>query len=48
MGDWYVDTQEPEGWWHPLVETTPGDVIEITLEFVMHLDTLIGALSSRR
>ena len=47
MGDWYVDTQEPEGWWHPLVEQTLGDVIEITLEFVMHLDTLIGGLSSR-
>ena len=26
---------------------TAGDVIEITLEFVMHLDTLIGALVSR-
>jgi hypothetical protein len=47
MGDWYVDGQEPEGWWHPLVEQSLGDVIEITLEFVMHLDTLIGALASR-
>ena len=47
MGDWYVGTQEPEGCWHPLVQQTPGDVIEITLEFVMHLDTLIGALASR-
>ena len=30
MGDWYVERQEPDGWWHPLVEETLGDVIEIT------------------
>ena len=47
MGDWYVGLQEPAGWWHPLEETSLGDVIEITLEFVMHLDTIIGALGSR-
>jgi hypothetical protein len=47
MGDWYLERQEPAGWWHPLVEETLGDVIEVTLEFVMHLDTLIGALASR-
>jgi hypothetical protein len=47
MGDWYVARQEPQGWWHPLEVTTPGDVIEVTLEFVMHLDTLIGGLASR-
>ena len=47
MGDWYVDTQEPDGRWHPLVERTEADVIEVTLEFVMHLDTLIGALAAR-
>jgi len=47
MGDWYVERQEPDGRWHPLVEQTLGDVIEINLEFVMHLDTLIGALGSR-
>jgi hypothetical protein len=47
MGEWYLRRQEPEGWWHPLVEQTLGDVIEVTLEFVMHLDTLIGALSAR-
>jgi hypothetical protein len=47
MGDWYLERQEPDGRWHPLVERTLGDVIEISLEFVMHLDTLIGALSSR-
>ena len=47
LGDWYVERQEPAGFWHPLVEQTQADVIEVTLEFVMHLDTLIGALSSR-
>jgi len=47
MGDWYVETQEPDGHWHPLAEKTQADVVEVTLEFVMHLDTLIGALSSR-
>ena len=46
MGDWYVATQEPDGRWHPWVERTEGDVIEITLEFVMHLDTLIAGLAS--
>ncbi|MCI4355219.1 MAG: hypothetical protein L3K06_07625, partial [Thermoplasmata archaeon] len=47
MGDWYVGLQQPEGWWHALEETSQGDLIEITIEFVMHLDTLIGALASR-
>ena len=47
LGDWYVATQEADGFWHPLREQTQADVIEVTLEFVMHLDTLIGALSSR-
>ena len=47
MGDWYVAQQESDGRWHPWIEQTEGDVIEITLEFVMHLDTLIGALVSR-
>ena len=47
MGDWYVATQEADGRWHPWVEETESDVIEVTLEFVMHLDTLIAALASR-
>jgi hypothetical protein len=47
MGDWYVQTQTPQGYWHPLHEETEADRIEVTLEFVMHIDTLIGALSSR-
>lgn len=47
LGDWYVETQESAGFWHPLAENAQADVIEVTLEFVMHLDTLIGALASR-
>jgi hypothetical protein len=47
LGDWYVATQEADGYWHPLREQTEADRIEVTLEFVMHLDTLIGALASR-
>jgi hypothetical protein len=47
LGDWYVERQDPQGFWHNLKERTQADVIEVTLEFVMHLDTLIGALSSR-
>ena len=47
MGDWYVGLQQSSGWWHSFGETSLGDRIEITLEFVMHLDTIIGALASR-
>jgi hypothetical protein len=46
MADWYVEVQEPEGWWKPWVENTTSDVIEITLEFIMHLQVLRGALVS--
>ena len=47
MGDWYLSAQQPEGWWHHIGGNDLAGVIEITLEFVMHLDTLIGALASR-
>lgn len=47
MGRWYLDTQEDEGWWHPWVENTTSDVIEITLEFIMHIKVLVGALSGQ-
>lgn len=46
MARWYLDTQEQEGWWHPWVENTTADVIEITLEFIMHLKVLAGGLSA--
>jgi hypothetical protein len=44
---WYLDAQEPAGYWHPWVENTRGQVIEITLEFVVHLVTLTGAVRGR-
>ena len=46
-GRWYIEAQEPEGYWHPWVEKSLGDVIEITLEYAMHIATLTGAVSSR-
>ena len=46
MGDWFVARQERSGAWPPLVPETP-DGIEATLEFVMHLDTIIGAFAAR-
>jgi hypothetical protein len=48
MGDWYVQTQQPEGYWHWEGYDTLGLMIELTLEFVMHVDTLIGGLAARR
>lgn len=48
LADWYAATQRPDGSWHPIPNPTLGGTIELTLEFVMHLDTLIGALASRR
>lgn len=48
MGDWYVRMQEPDGswrWWNREQDTL-GLRIELTLEFVMHLDTLLGGLAS--
>ena len=47
MGDWYIQTQKPEGCWYWAGYETLGSRIELTLEFVMHVDTLIGGLVSR-
>jgi hypothetical protein len=47
MGDWYVETQQPDGHWHWDYCHTLGDHLELTLEFVMHVDTLIAGLASR-
>ena len=47
MGDWYIQTRQPEGCWHWTGYETLGSRIELTLEFVMHVDTLIGCLGSR-
>jgi len=47
FGDWYVAMQDADGSWHPWVERDETDRVWITLEYVMHLDTLIAALASR-
>jgi nucleoside-diphosphate-sugar epimerase len=44
----YLDAQAAEGYWHQWVEKSLGDIIQITLEFVMYIATLTGAVSSRR
>jgi hypothetical protein len=49
MGDWFTSIQEPDGHWtnSAYLEVNPplAHQIEITAEFVVHLDTLISALS---
>lgn len=49
MGDWFTSIQEPDGRWSNssyLEENPPlAHQIEVTAEFVVHLDTLIAALS---
>lgn len=47
MGDWYVSCQKADGRWQFDPNATRGSLIELTLEFVMHLDTLIAGLASR-
>jgi hypothetical protein len=46
LGDWYVAMQDDSGFWHPWQERREMDRIWITLEYVMHLDTLISGLSA--
>ena len=43
---WYLESQQEEGYWHPWVEESLGDVIQITLEYVMHMQTLLGAVAA--
>ena len=47
MGDWYAGTQQADGHWGWDTYETLGSRIELTLEFVMHVDTIIGGLASR-
>lgn len=47
MGDWYAETQHADGFWQWPGYESLGSRIELTLEFVMHVDTLISGLSSR-
>ena len=48
MGDWYVSGQQADGRWQFDPNATRGALIELNLEFVMHLDTLIAGLASRQ
>jgi hypothetical protein len=47
MGDWYMSTQKEDGHWQFKPDATRGALIELTLEFLMHLDTLMAGLASR-
>ncbi len=47
MGDWYVERQNVDGYWHWDYYTTLGAHVELALEFVMHIDILMGGLASR-
>jgi hypothetical protein len=50
MGDWFVAGQEANGCWNnsPYLDPNPplAHSIEVTAEFIVHLDTLIAALST--
>lgn len=48
MAGWYMQTQRSDGCWHWEGYLTLGSRIELTLEFVMHVDTLIGGLAARK
>ena len=47
VGDWFSDTQRPDGSWAWDSNPTRGQTIELTAEFVAHIDTIIGCLASR-
>ncbi len=50
MGRWFADGQDPDGGWSntPYIEPNPPlrHRLETTAEFVVHLDTVIGALAA--
>ena len=48
LGDWFVETQGPDGSWRFDDDATVGQTVELTAEFVVHLDSIIGGLESRR
>ena len=49
VGDWFVQNQLPDGHWEDTKELLPNptvaDNIEFTSEFLVHLDTIVHALS---
>jgi hypothetical protein len=47
VADYFVEHQYPEGYWMNIAPyRTLQSIIEITAEFTVHLDTIIGALST--
>jgi len=50
MGRWFAEGQDLDGGWSntPYIEANPPlrDRLETTAEFVVHLDTVIAALSA--
>ena len=46
MGDWFAGRQRADGAWGLDETSTGGTLVWVTLEFVMHMDTIINALAS--
>ena len=50
MGDWFVAGQYPDGHWTNTLHYNPNpplnSMIEITAEFVVHLDHIVSALAA--
>ena len=47
LAHWFADTQANDGSWVFDSDPTAGRTLEITAEFVAHVDTIIGCLASR-
>ena len=47
LAHWFADTQTDDGSWVFDTDPTEGRTLEITAEFVAHVDTIIGCLASR-
>ena len=47
LGHWFADTQASDGSWVFDDDATEGRTLEVTAEFVAHVDTIIGCLASR-
>lgn len=47
LAHWFADTQTDDGSWVFDSDSTEGRTLEITAEFVAHVDTIIGGLASR-
>jgi hypothetical protein len=47
VGDWFAETQRDDGSWAWEPNPSLGQTIELTAEFIAHIDTIIGCLGSR-